>query len=569
MRLLAALLVPMLTLAEPPRVAKVEPPNWWAGHSINPVRLLIRGAHLAGASISGPYKTSGVRVNEAGTYAFVDVTIPRRAQAGPAPLTLRTAGGTAEVPFEILAPLAREGRFQGFSPDDVIYLIMPDRFSDGDPANNDPAESRGLFDKTKPRYYHGGDLQGVIDRLPYLKAMGVTALWLNPVYDNVNHLNTRETYDGLPIADYHGYGAVDYYGVEEHLGTLAQFRELVDAAHRQGMKIIQDQVANHTGPFHAWVSDPPLANWFHGSAASHPKETWQTWTVADPRSGAEMRRGTLDGWFLDILPDLNQEEPEVARYLIQNTLWWIGVSGLDGIRQDTLPYVPRSFWHDWSAAIRREYPQVRIVGEMFDGDASLVAFFQGGRRQWDGVDSGIDTLFDFPLFYAVRSVFAGGASMTELPKALARDRLYADPTRLVTFLGLHDVERFLNVRGASTGTLKMAFTFLLTTRGIPLIYYGDEIAMSGGNDPENRRDFPAERFAQPGELYEHIARIAKLRSENDCLRRGDLVTLQATDTKYSYARRSPSCEAVIELDSGAKTAQVRITPRSSGTRGKR
>ena len=562
----------MLTFAQAPTVTKVEPPNWWAGYSINPVRLLIRGSGLNGASVSGSLKTSKVRVNDTGTYLFVDVAIPRGTKPGPVPLTLKTADGTAAIPFEISEAMPREGRFQGFSPDDVIYLIMPDRFSDGDPSNNDPEISKGLFDKTKPRYYHGGDLQGIINRLPYLKNLGVTAIWVNPVYDNVNHLNTKEVYDGQPITDYHGYGAVDFYGVEEHFGTLSKFREMVDAAHSAGIKVIQDQVANHTGPFHPWVSDSPLPTWYHGTAANHINETWQTWTLADPHSTDEVRKSTLDGWFINLLPDLNQEEPEVARYLIQNTLWWIGVSGLDGVRQDTLPYVPRTFWKEWMAAIHREYPKFRVVGEMFDGDPALVSFFQGGRKQFDGFDSGVDTLFDFPLFYAVRNVFAGGKPARDLPSMLAHDRLYPDASMLVTFLGLHDVDRFMNVQGASVERLKLAFTFLLTTRGIPMIYYGDEVALPGGNDPDNRRDFPMEKFENPGELYTYIAKVAKMRSDNECLRRGPVATIEATETVYAFSRKSGACEATVVLNTGSQEATVdgiRVGPLSGEIRVKR
>jgi glycosidase len=563
------LLLPVLALAEPPRVLKVEPPNWWAGHSINPVRLLIRGVNLQGATLSGSLTSSNVRVNSAGTYLFADVAIPRNTRPGPVTLTLKTPEGAAPVPFEINAALPRDGRFQGFSPGDFIYLIMPDRFSDGDPSNNDPAISPGLFDRSKPRYYHGGDLQGIINRLPYLKQLGITAIWVNPVYDNVNHLNTKEVYEGQPITDYHGYGAVDFYGVEEHLGTLAKFRELVDAAHRTGIKVIQDQVANHTGPFHPWVTDSPLPDWYHGTAAEHINETWQTWSVADPYSPPGLRRSTLDGWFINLLPDLNQEQPEVSRYLIQNTLWWIGISGIDGIRQDTWPYVPRTFWRDWMAAIKREYPSFRVVGEMFDGDPSLVAFFQGGRRQFDEVDSGVDSLFDFPLFYAIRNVFAQGHPPRELAALLSHDRRYPNPAMLVTFLGLHDVERYMNVGGASVENLKLAFTFLFTTRGIPMIYYGDEIAMPGGNDPDNRRDFPVDRFDSPGDLYEHIAKLARLRREKPCLGRGELVNLAATESVYAYKRKGSGCEVTVVFNLGNDAVTVEglaVAPHSSEIR---
>ena len=266
-----------------PEVLKVEPPNWWARHSINPVRVLIRGRNLAGARVAasgGGVSTGSMRVNAAGTYIFVDVLIDANAAPGRRLLRITTPAGTTESPFEISAPLAREGRFQGFTTDDVVYLIMPDRFADGDPTNNDPTQSRGMYDRTKTRYYHGGDLQGVINHLPYVKDLGVTAIWLTPWYDNVNRLNEREQYpEGStgakkPITDYHGYGAVDFYGVEEHFGTLAKLRELVDEAHRLGVKVIQDQVANHTGPYHPWVDDPPTPTWYNGTNEHHLANTF-------------------------------------------------------------------------------------------------------------------------------------------------------------------------------------------------------------------------------------------------------------------------------------------------------
>jgi hypothetical protein len=262
--------------AAPPEVVKVEPPSWWPGHSIDPVRLLVRGRNLAGAEATsaGPgLKTGPVRVNAAGTYLFLDVTIHPGTTPGPRTIGIRTPAGTAVIPIEILAPLPRRGRFQGFSPDDVIYLLMPDRFANADPSNDDPAVSRGLIDRTKGRFYHGGDLRGVIERLPYLKDLGVTAIWLNPWYDNVNHRNERETYDGQAITDYHGYGAVDFYAVEERLGDLATLREMVDRAHEAGIKVIQDQVANHSGPYHPWVADSPTPTWYYGTQAEHLANT--------------------------------------------------------------------------------------------------------------------------------------------------------------------------------------------------------------------------------------------------------------------------------------------------------
>jgi glycosidase len=555
-----------------PEVLKVEPPNWWIDHSINPVRLLIRGRNLAGARVeaSGAGVQLGpTRINAAGTYLFVDVLIDPQATSGTRSLSIITDQGSTTAPFELFAPLPRAGRFQGFSPDDVIYLIMPDRFANGDPSNDDPPNSRGLLNRQKGRYYHGGDLQGVIDHLPYLKHLGVTAIWLNPIYDNVNHLNEREKYDHEAITDYHGYGAVDFYGVEEHFGNLAKFRELVDAAHRLGIKIIQDQVANHTGPYHPWVKDSPTPTWYNGTEARHLNETWQTWTLMDPHAPPQLRKETLDGWFIDILPDLNQNDEEVARYIIQNTLWWIGISGLDGIRQDTLPYVPRRFWRDWMTAIKREYPSFTVVGEMFDGDPALVSFFQGGTARFDGIDSRVDTLFDFPLYYPIRRAFAEGKPIRELAVMLSHDHLYVDPSVLVTFLGLHDVQRFMNEPGASITGLKLAFTFLMTARGIPMIYYGDEIAMPGGHDPDNRRDFPggwpgdprnafeaSGRTADEQAIFEHLRRLTHLRAELEPLRRGAMVNLAVTEQIYAYARVTDGGAVVVVFNNGAEPAAV-------------
>ncbi len=564
MRPLLVLALAGACLAAPPEVSKVEPPGWWAGHSINPVRLLVRGRNLHGARAEADrpgIRPGTVHASDSGTYAFIDLSISPRAAAGSYAIRVTTPEGTATAPFEILQRLPRAGRFQGFSPDDVMYLIMPDRFSNGDPSNDDPPVSKGLFDRSKPRYYHGGDLQGIIDRLPYLRDLGVTALWLNPVYDNNNRLNERETYGGQAITDYHGYGAVDFYAVDEHFGNVAKFREFVDKAHAAGIKVIQDQVANHTGPYHPWVADAPTPTWYYGSERRHPANTWQTWTLADPRSTPGMQRDTLQGWFINILPDLNQDDRDCARYLIQNTLWWIGVSGIDGIRQDTLPYVHRRFWRDWMAAIKREYPRFTVVGEVFDGDPALVSFFQGGRAGFDGIDSGIDTVFDFPGFFPLRRAFAEGKSVRELAAIIGHDRLYPNPDALVTFLGLHDVERFMNIRGATVDGLKLAFTFLLTARGTPLVYYGDEIAMPGGNDPDNRRDFPAAAFDDSGATPEqqsvraHVRRLARLRAKMEPFRRGKMVNLYADDNVYAYGRTGGGT-AVVVLNNAAKAVAV-------------
>ncbi len=546
-----------------PTVSKVEPPNWWPGHTLNPVRVLVRGTGLTGAAVKAVgLKASNVRVNAAGTYLMVDLEIPKRAKPGSYPLQIQTSAGDTQADFRLEAPLDPAGRFQGFSEDDVIYLIMPDRFGDGDTANDDPAISPGMFDRKKSRYYHGGDLQGIIDHLPYLKSLGVTAIWMTPVYDNTNTLNRQQAVNGEAIADYHGYGATDYYSVEEHFGTLALLRKLVDEAHRDGIKVIQDQVANHTGPGHPWVIDPPKATWFHGTAAQHVNETWQIWSMTDRGASAKLQRDVVDGWFVNILPDMNQEDEDVARYEIQNALWWVGMTGFDGIRQDTLPYVPVAFWKEWSAALHKQYPKLRAVGEVFDGDPAVTSFFQG---------TAVDTVFDFPTYFNVREIFARGGSLESAAKTLAKDRYYEDANRLVTFLGLHDVARFMSEPGATVAKLKLAFTYLLTVRGTPMIYYGDEIGMAGGDDPDNRRDFPggwkddgrsafeeAGRTAEEQEVFRHVHTLLELRARTPALRQGRFVDLSVKEKTWAFARVGVKDAAIVALNNGDEAADVEV-----------
>jgi glycosidase len=563
------------------RIDRVEPPNWWAGQTRNPVRLMITGTNLFGAKVlsSADLLASNVTANAAGTYAFADVFIPRDAVPGPRSLRFGTSSGEAAASFYISEPLLSQNRFAGFTPDDTIYLIMPDRFANGDPTNDNPTISPGLMDRSKSRYYHGGDFQGIINHLPYLRNLGVTALWLTPWYDNVNHLNRREKYNrdnqrtvsGEPITDYHGYGAVDFYGVEEHFGDMSKLRELADAVHQSKMKLIQDQVANHTGPYHPWVSNPPTPTWFNGTPANHLDNSWQTWTLAVPNPPQDKLRSTLEGWFINVLPDLNQNDPETAAYLIQNSLWWVGMTGVDAIRQDTLPYVPRSYWAKWTAAIKEQYPQVTILGEMWDAKPELVSFFQGGRARFDGVDSGVDTLFDFPLCYAIRDVFAKGQPMTRLDAVLGADSNYVNARTLVTFLGLHDLARFMNEPGATIDGLQLAFAFLLTTRGTPLIYYGDEIGMPGGGDPDNRRDFPGGwpedsrnaftpegRTSDEASVHQYVRKLLALRRELEPLRRGDTLLLQSKERTRAYARVTHDSGVLVVLNVGNQTEIVRL-----------
>jgi len=558
----------------PPTIAKVEPPSWWAGHTINPVRLLVRGFNLHGARITStrPQVTaSAVVVNPRGTHLFVSVRIDSSAQPGDYPLQLETDAGVATIPFRLNPALDGSTNFQGITSDDIIYLIMPDRFSNGDPSNDAPPDSpKEANDRKNPRAYHGGDLRGIIKRLPYLKELGVTAIWLNPWYDNWNGVNTCDK-PWCPNTFYHGYGAIDYYAVEDHFGDMNDLRELVRQSHAHGIKVIQDQVANHTGSRHPWMTDPPLDTWYHGTTANHLKNPFRADLLLSPNAAPEERRPTLDGWFDDTLPDMNQEEPEVARYEIQNALWWIGMTGLDGIRQDTIQYMSRPFIRDLSQALRRQYPRMWMVGEVFDRDSVHTAFFIGGRKGWDGIDTELDSVFDFPLWQRSLDVFTNKKPVRTLREVLKYDGLYPDPNHLTTMVSNHDVRRTISVEGMTLEGAMLHTAFLLTVRGIPQLYYGDEIALAGGDDPDNRRDFPGgfprdarnafeKRGRNPIEqrMFEWTRDLIHLRREHPALRSGATIDLLYDDDLYVYGRRSSDETIIVALNRAPASKRLSV-----------
>lgn len=555
--------VPAVESAAAPVVRSVEPPNWWAHHSLDRVQLLIRGSGLAGAQLVPTVPgidVESVRVSESGTTAIAYIRIHDTVATGAADFSLETDAGSSVVHFSLRERLEPAGCFAGLSTDDVIYLVMPDRFDDGDPSNDDPAESAGHYDRGKPFAYHGGDIAGLIARLPYLKDLGVTAVWLNPVYDNWDQGN-----------DCHGYGATNFYDVEEHFGTVENLRELVDRAHALGIKVVQDQVANHTGQDHEWVSDYPTPTWYNGTPANHLDNSFDIEAIVDPSASASRRRTTLEGWFGGFLPDLNQRDPDAAAYLVQNSIWWVESTGLDAIRQDTLPYVPRPYWSEWIDALEREHPDFTVVGEVFNGSPGTVAFFQGGVARYDGIDSRVDTVFDFPLYFAISDVFAARYPTSRLRDVFAADGGYPTPSLLVPFLGNHDVPRFVTRAGGDTKSLELAQTFLLTCRGIPQLYYGDEIALPGGGDPDNRRDFPGGfpgdrrdgffpggRSKKQNRVFEHVRRLLALRTALPALRSEHTRVLLASDSVFAMARGRDGQGIVVVLNNSNSQQRVAL-----------
>jgi glycosidase len=377
--------------------------------------------------------------------------------------------------------------------------------------------------------------------------------------------------------------------VDPHLGTLQDYQGLIAAAHKQGMKIFFDFVPNHVGPKHPWVAEPPLPDWFHGTAHHHMNTTSGVngtfygktgkptiandpfETLVDPHAPPLLSRNLTDGWFFNVLPDLNTENPMVAEYLLQESVWWAESSGLDGFRLDTFPYVPRSFWSAWHTGLHRLYPYLTTVGEVFHSDPNVTSFFAGGQRRFDGVDSGLNTLFDFPMFFTLRDVLLQNAPAGRIADVLRHDSLYLHPDALVTFFANHDVARLASADGSSPTKIKAAFGLTLTLRGIPELYYGDEIGMAGGGDPDNRHDFPggwpgdpknaftAEgRNAEQQELFAYVQTLLRLRREHPALQNGKLWHLFSDETSYVFLRETEEERVVVAFNNSTEPRALKI-----------
>ena len=560
-------------LAQPPTIQKVDPPNWFIG--LPSPMLLIKGEHLQLASVTASFpgvhvaQVQGQRTatsSDGGDYLFVSLDLSPNARAGDVPLTISTPTGKATFNFPITKRRPLSDGFRGFDGNDVIYLIMPDRFADGDPSNNSPPQAPNSYDRSDPRAYHGGDLRGIAQHLDYLKDLGVTTIWTTPIYHNADDRR-----------DYHGYGAVDLYAVDERLGDLEEYRRLVAAAHRRGMKVLLDLVPNHIGPTHPWVNDPPDIDWLHGTKQNHLRAEGNFAPITDPHSIYPEWRPVVEGWFADILPDMNTENPLTKEYLIQNAIWWAEEAALDGFRLDTFPYVGRQFWHDFHAALHSAYPSFKTVGECFNGDATIVSYFAGGVTR-DGIDTGLDTPFDFPVTFAIRGSLIGNDPISRLADTIRLDWLYPHPERLVPFEGNHDISRFITDAKGDSRKLKLAFSILFTIRGTPQMYYGDEIGMEGTGDPDNRRDFPggfpgdqhsaftpAGRTQQEQDIFRHVQSLLKLRAQHPALRIGDLKDVFIDQTAYVYSRHSGNDTVLVAINNSDQTRTIKLPSFFSGS----
>jgi len=531
------------TFAQAPRIEKVEPPNWWTGMKLNRIQLMLYGQHLH--DVKARSSSSHLRVLKTHTianasYAFVDVEIPSSARPGEYTVTVASRNGSTSFTFPLLARKRSAEEHQGFSPSDVIYLITPDRFANGDTTNDTmPGMPDGLR-RDHPYGRHGGDLQGILAKLDYLQDLGVTALWLNPVVEN----NTT-------AASYHGYAATDLYKIDARFGSNELFAELVREAHKRDLKVIMDHVNNHISINHPWLGNLPTPDWLNGTPQHHQKAFHSKAELHDPHSDTLTKQRAALGWFSESMPDLNQRNPFVANYLIQSTLWWIEFSGIDGIREDTYPYIDPEFRARWCKVILDQYPRFNIVGEVWIQEPAYLAPYQRNTFFPQRFDPQLPSITDFGLFDAFMKAFADSAGTIEhVFNCLTKDFLYADPSVLVTFLDNHDIRRLMFTVNGDVKRFKLALTLLLTTRGIPQILYGTEIGMKGGPDHGRlRADFPggfpgdtrnafteAGRTAEENDIFNFTQRLLRIRKTFKPLQLGSLVHYRPAHEVYVYFR---------------------------------
>lgn len=530
-------------------IERVEPPNWWVGMKTNDLQILVYGNSINDLipkiSNSNIELTSFNKVQNE-NYLFLNISISENAK--PDEVEIDFYKNNVLVDRYIFSLLEREknaSNVEGFDSSDVMYLITPDRFANGDSKNDD---IKSMYERPNREYnrgLHGGDIQGIINHLDYIKDLGFTTVWLNPVLEN-----------NMKKSSYHGYSTTDYYKVDPRFGTNELFRELSINAKEKGIKLVMDMIPNHCGSEHWFFKDPPMDNWFNNQSGfkqtSHRRET-----VQDIYASEIDKREHADGWFVETMPDLNQKNQKMSKYLIQNTLWWIEYARLSGIRVDTYPYSDKDFMSDWTLAIMDEYPNFNIVGEEWSDNPIVISYWQKDKINHDGYVSYLPTLMDFPLQIsfteALLDDFSWGNGFIKPYKTLASDFLYPNPNNLLIFPDNHDMTRFFTQVNNDIDLFKMGIVYYSTMRGIPQFYYGTEILMNSDENPGDhgliRTEFPGgwpdhskNAFTGDGLSYKErqtqlfFKEILNWRKDNKVIHNGKLIQFAPKGGIYSFFR---------------------------------
>jgi glycosidase len=471
------------------RIDHMEPPLWWTGMHNSKLQLMVHGPQIADLEPSLSY--AGVRIASVSrvankNYLFIDLEIAPDAAPGKLDLAFQRGGQTLRYSYQLLARAKDSARRVGFNSGDAIYQVMPDRFANGDPGNDNAPGMTDQLNRQQGYGRHGGDIKGIADHLDYVAGMGFTMIWPTPLLES-----------NMPAYSYHGYATTNHYRIDPRYGSNEEFRDFVQRARGKGVGVIQDVVLNHIGAKHWWMQDMPMPDWLTYQGKFVPTQHHRV-AVQDPYGSQEDKRNFTAGWFSEGMPDLNQANPYVATYLIQNNIWWIEYAGLAGLRVDTYGYSDGDFLSRWSGSVMAEYPKLNLVGEEWSTLIPVVARWQEGKRNVDGYVSHMPSMMDFPLNHAMRRALAApdGAEqgLNNIYEALSQDYLYANPGNLVLFEGNHDLSRIYSELNADPDLFRMAMAFVATAPRIPQFYTGSEILMTSTikerDDASYRRDFP-------------------------------------------------------------------------------
>lgn len=555
-------------------IKKVAPSFWWAGMKNPELQILLYGEDLALSDVSvsgeGIYLKEAVRQDNPNyLLLYLDLS---EAKAQTFQILLKNGKKKLQVPYELKSRMQRGEDVKGFTSEDVLYLIMPDRFANGNPENDVVDEMREKkVDRTDSFARHGGDIQGISNHLDYIADLGVTAIWLNPTQEN-----------DMESGSYHGYAITDYYQIDKRFGSNEDFCALVEKAHEKNLKVVMDMIFNHCGSENYLFRDKPSDDWFN-YRSNYVQTSFKTASVMDIHASAYEKKIATDGWFTSVMPDFNQRNRHVARYLIQSSIWWIEYAGINGIRQDTHPYADFDFMSQWCKEVLDEYPYFNIVGETWLNSNVLVSYWQKDSKLAAPLNSNLPTVMDFPLQALMNQAFdeetgEWGGGLYKLYDYQTQDLVYANPMNLLTFLDNHDTSRFAQTdeMAKNLKRYKQAMVFLLTTRGIPQIYYGTEILMTGDKgkgDGDLRKDFPGGwqgdtrncfvengRTEQENEAFEFTRQLLNWRKGNQVIGKGSLKHYSIQNGVYVYQREFNGKSVVVIMNGTDDSKELDLTP---------
>lgn len=562
------LLAVFMCQAQMPGLERVEPAFWWVGMHNAELQLIVYGKDIASRDVK--INAPGIELKKTNkvenyNYLFLDLVIGKQAKAGKFPIQFTAKGKkTLSYDYELKARENSAGKHQGVTNKDLIYLIMPDRFANGDTKND---VVKGMHETTLNRdsmyYRHGGDIQGIIDHLDYLHDLGVTALWLNPVLEN-----------DQPKTSYHGYANTENYRIDRRYGSNELYRKLADACHAKGMKLIKDLVHNHFGSEHWTIRDMPSKDWVHEWPA-FTRSSFKDQVLFDPYASDIDKKLMTDGWFDVHMPDINQNNPFVRRYITQSHIWWIEYAGLDGFRLDTYAYNDAGYMAEWAKEIKAEYPSFTFFAETWVHGVPNQVFFTQGNTVNRGFDTELPGVTDFQTLWGINEALNGkfgwNEGVNKLYTTLASDFVYQDPSRNVVFLDNHDLSRFYSVIGEDINKYKMGIAWLLTTRGIPQLYYGTEILMKNFASPDGlvREDFKggwdkdktnkflsAGRTDKENEAFNYLKTLANYRKHNEVLQTGKLMQYVPEDGVYVYFRYNAEKTVMIIMNTNNTEKEI-------------